>query len=202
MKTIIIVRHGNTFEPHETPRRIGHTDLPLTDYGQEQIVQVSNSLKSNNLNPTLVLSSPLKRAQLSAQILANSFNISHPIQLEADLTEIHYGPDENQTDEVIRARIGSALADWNEHSLLPNDWPETKESLMSRWDRLIEVCEKHLMDHSTVVLVTSQGIARFAPFVIDITPSLHSHSYRLNTAHYSLIQKKQASWEITQWNQA
>jgi broad specificity phosphatase PhoE len=37
MTRIVIVRHGNTFEAGETPRRIGaRTDLPLTADGQAQ----------------------------------------------------------------------------------------------------------------------------------------------------------------------
>ncbi len=37
MTRLVIVRHGNTFEAGETPRRIGaRTDLPLTAAGLEQ----------------------------------------------------------------------------------------------------------------------------------------------------------------------
>ena len=37
MTQLLIVRHGNTFETGETPRRVGlRTDLPLSSSGRKQ----------------------------------------------------------------------------------------------------------------------------------------------------------------------
>lgn len=202
MPRIIIIRHGNTFHADETPRRIGHTDLPLTEQGQQQIRNLSEKLFNNNIIPDIILSSPLKRAHESACIIANFFKISADILLKDDLTEMHYGPDENQTEDTIYKRIGSALDEWNKHSIIPKDWPETNEAILQRWYRLDMLCNQLLSQYHNIALVTSQGIARFAPQYYDIHETLSCRSYRLGTAHYGLLEKYSNRWMITQWNQS
>ena len=62
MTTLIIARHGNTFEDGEPPRRVGaRTDLPLTNKGRMQARAVGLWLKENKLMPDVVYSSTLQR---------------------------------------------------------------------------------------------------------------------------------------------
>ena len=52
MITLVIARHGNTFESGETPRRVGaRTDLPLTEKGRQQAQAIGHYLKEHDLIP-------------------------------------------------------------------------------------------------------------------------------------------------------
>ena len=64
---IIIVRHG---QDEDNVRGIlnGHRDLNLTEYGKEQMQAVAAQLL--HFQPNLIVTSPLKRAYNSAQIIA------------------------------------------------------------------------------------------------------------------------------------
>lgn len=201
MRKIIIIRHGNTFESNEVPRRVGHTDIPLTSYGCEQIHALCDYLKVENLIPDLVLCAPLLRTKKSAQIITDTFNLP-TANLNIDLKEMHYGPDENQTDEYIKSRIGPELDMWNTKDVIPDSWPETQERMLDRWHRLMALTDTTLKGYNCIAFVTSQGIARFAPHILPTSSSLSLDSYRLRTAHCSVVSQVQQKWEITKWNQA
>jgi len=58
----VIVRHGNTFAPGETPRRIGaRTDLPLTPGGEAQAQALGAHFARLGWHFKRVLVSPLER---------------------------------------------------------------------------------------------------------------------------------------------
>ncbi len=62
MTRLVIVRHGNTFEAGEPPRRIGAgTDLPLTESGIDQARALGWHFAKNRIAFDRVLSSPLIR---------------------------------------------------------------------------------------------------------------------------------------------
>ena len=48
MTTLIIARHGNTFNPGDTPTRVGkHTDMPLVEKGEAQGRALGRYLKEH-----------------------------------------------------------------------------------------------------------------------------------------------------------
>ena len=197
MKTLVIVRHGNTFETHEKPRRIGTTDIPLTSFGKQQIEHLSKNFQQQSLHADILLCSPLLRTQQTAMILQqNTFPIAPIIKVNG-LAEINYGPDENALEEDVIARLGPALSDWNLYGIMPHDWPETVESIYSRWDNILYDCLHTYTSASTIFLVTSNGLARFLPRIIG---SKKSTIKALKTAHYGIITYHKSQWHISCWN--
>jgi len=80
MTTLIIARHGNTFNVSETPTRVGaRTDLPLVESGKEQARKMGAWLKAQNLYPEIVYSSELKRTQETAQIAIETLGYKQPV---------------------------------------------------------------------------------------------------------------------------
>lgn len=140
MTTLIIARHGNTFEAGETPRRVGaRTDLPLTEKGREQASAIGHWLKDNRLVPDAAYSSHLQRTKETAEIAVRA--AGHPQYVYAlDIfNEIDYGPDENQTEEDVLARIGAqALKDWDERAVVPDGWQAEPGEIIHNWQGFAE----------------------------------------------------------------
>lgn len=198
-KTLIILRHGNTFEPDELPRRIGSTDLPLTPQGEAQIRETADCLFKKQLIPELILSAPLRRTKRSAELLQEKMPAN--ILYLSELSEIDHGPDENKTEDEVRTRLGPAWVQWQEHGIVPQDWGADEQALLMRWEQIAALCRASFRDIDTIVCVTSQGIARFAPLYVK-HPQARTQAFRLNTAHYSILQQHAPdSWTIKAWNQ-
>jgi broad specificity phosphatase PhoE len=86
MPSLILIRHGET-EWNVEGRYQGQADPPLNSKGQQQALILAHKLKDIGLD--LLVSSPLKRAAQTAQILANKLNLS--IFYDTRLMEIHQG---------------------------------------------------------------------------------------------------------------
>lgn len=83
---LYVIRHGQT-EWNRENRVCGITDIDLTDRGIEQAKELSTRLKDYNID--LILSSPLRRARRTAEILANS--IGKEFIIDERLIEQNYG---------------------------------------------------------------------------------------------------------------
>lgn len=87
------IRHGRT-EMNALDLVCGVTDIPLIDVGIEQAKKASDDIyqkiQKSEIPPIdLIISSPLLRAQQTAQIIASKLNISY--QIDKRITEQNYG---------------------------------------------------------------------------------------------------------------
>lgn len=73
---IYIIRHGDDDDRY----RGGWTDLPLIDKGIEKCEKLANYMLENNFKIDKIVSSDLKRAKMTAEIINSKFNV----QLEID----------------------------------------------------------------------------------------------------------------------
>lgn len=199
----VIVRHGNTFTAGEPPRRIGaRTDLPLTAAGQDQARALAAHFAALDWHFGKVFVSPLLRTRQTAEaIIAGQIR---PVELEnADfLREIDHGPDENQTEDAVTARVGKqALAAWDLHAAPPSGWSVDAEHRITAWRTLFGAPSN---DHRPTLLVTSNGAARFA---LLADPSLRASlqnvtTLKLPTGSYGIIRKaSHGQLEVPVWGQ-
>jgi broad specificity phosphatase PhoE len=86
MARLILIRHGET-EWNVEGRYQGQADPPLNSRGRRQALTLTHKLSAIGLE--LLVSSPLKRAAQTAQILARKFQL--PIFYDQRLMEIHQG---------------------------------------------------------------------------------------------------------------
>jgi probable phosphoglycerate mutase len=165
-----IVRHGNTFAPGEPPRRVGlRTDIPLVESGREQALALGRAFADQHFD--LVLTSPLLRTRETAELIAGSLSHRPPVEAADWLAEVDHGPDENQTEEAVLARIGEdALRAWEKEAIVPAGWKVDIPSRLAAWRRL------YAEQSSDILLVTSNGAARFA---LLADPNLHRQSEAL-----------------------
>ena len=188
MTLLYIVRHGNTFEADEAPRRIGsRTDLPLTATGTAQAEALGRHF-SGRVPFARAFSSPLRRTRMTAEAILS--RQPHPLMLEtaAFLTEIDHGPDEDQPEAAVLARIGrSALALWDSDAVPPAGWDVGAESRVTAWQEFARAAFAAHADES-ILLVTSTGAGRFAFPAFGLKTGDKVTSVKFRTGSYGLIE--------------
>jgi 2,3-bisphosphoglycerate-dependent phosphoglycerate mutase len=201
MTTLIIARHGNTFGPGDTVTYVGgRTDLPLVESGREQARAIGRYLKEHRLIPDVVYSSGLQRTQETAKIAVKESGISNPVFTLDIFKEIDYGPDENKTKDDVIARIGTqAHKDWEESNVIPSGWKIDANDIIRNWLDFGEQIRAH-DDNETILVVTSNGIARFAPYLTgDFENFRQNHSLKLATGALAILEYKNG-WAVKEWN--
>lgn len=203
MTKLLVVRHGNTFSPGEAPRRVGRgTDLPLVSTGVAQAKALGHFFKEQKLLPTQVFAASLQRTLQTAQYLLNSAHCPLPIHINSLWNEIDYGPDENQPEENVVARIGhKALDAWHKEGLVPPGWHVDTEALKLQWKLFFQRCHFRFPGE-TILVVTSGGIAKFSPYALqDPASFLEKHDPKMKTGAFSLFTYYNSTWSVETWNQ-
>lgn len=201
MTTLIIARHGNTFNPGETPTRVGaRTDLPLVESGKVQARAIGAWMKHHGIYPEAVYSSELSRTRETADLALKEAGYVEHIYPLAIFNEIDYGPDENKPEEAVIARIGEqAIKEWDEKAVVPQGWVFDPATCIDNWKNFA----RHIVDdeQSCVLVVTSNGIARFAPHLTgDFDGFAQNHKIKISTGALAVLQFDGSRWHIMDWN--
>ncbi|MEG2810346.1 MAG: histidine phosphatase family protein [Akkermansia sp.] len=218
-KKLIIVRHGNTFLPGESPTRVGaHTDLPLVE--EHRARSVGKYLLAQGICPDLVYAAPLKRTMQTAQLMMDELDCQRNILPQSDFTEIDYGPDENKVEEQVIERIGRDALDklrkltssttpqeiqaegerriglWNTQAIAPNGWIVNVDGIISAWQHFAQ----EMAPDQTVVIVSSNGIIRFAPRLLkDYDTFCTTHDLKVVTGSVGIFEEVDGEWICKQW---
>ena len=199
---LIIARHGNTFDSGDTPRRVGRrTDLPLVASGEAQAKRIGGYLRRHQMVPDVVFAAPLKRSYDTARLAVEVLGCDLPIIIDARFNEVDYGPDENQPESAVAARIGDqALRDWNERAKVPPGWLVDPRAIIDDWLAFGDMCRQSCSGQ-TVLVVTSNGIARFAPHLTgDFEGFRHRHGIKIATGALCFLRVQGSQWLVEQWN--
>lgn len=199
MPFLYIARHGNTFECGDTVRRVGRrTDLPLSSSGAAQAQRLGEHFNDRGLIITQLFAAPLKRTQQTAAAIVAQLSVRPTIQQEQRLLEIDYGPDENQPEAQVIARVGAvAMQRWNDDAIPPPDWNVDPDAIIADWKILLARVGKLRFD-DVVLVITSNGIARFALDAADETPATIPR--KLRTGAYGRIDINNNRAVVTQWD--
>ncbi|MDR1925422.1 MAG: histidine phosphatase family protein [Planctomycetaceae bacterium] len=216
MKTLIIVRHGNTFKPDEESVRVGfRTDIPLVE--EERSRLAGRILKSRNLFPDRVFAAPLLRTTQTAQLIIDELGLDISIQLDQIFSEIDYGLDEGKTETSVITRLGQyhlgknapkesilqrgkeEMDKWNKNAIPPFGWNVDTSKIISDWRDFVT----KINDGETVLVVSSNGIIRFAPNILpqhSLDKFLKENNLKVTTAGICILTKENSQWNITNWN--
>jgi 2,3-bisphosphoglycerate-dependent phosphoglycerate mutase len=198
---LLIVRHGNTFGPNDIVTRVGSTDLPLVDSGLRQGRMLGQYLKSAGLIPDAIFTSKLKRTMQTAEQAQAEMGTSLPLSPLTIFNEIDYGPDENKPEQLVVARLGEpALEAWDSEGIVPNGWKVDPAAIVRNWQ---DFAATVLRDYSgkTVMVVTSNGIARFAPHITgDFKAFRANNSIKISTGALCVFENKGKGWICEAWN--
>ena len=221
--TLIVVRHGNTFNSGDTILRVGGaTDLPLTEKGIAQGEAVGRELAARGIKPAQIFCAPLMRTRRTAEEIAAFFPGITPENMQF-LTELPYGIDDGSPEDDVVIRIGmieklaeintnttidelraagkAALKVWDNEAILPKAWahlaPMAAE-LNSQWQELGKLVTEKFAGQ-TVVAVTSNGIARFSKSLLPagVTPP---ENLKLATGAFGIYTFENDCWNCSEWN--
>lgn len=86
MKTLILVRHAHALPGYEA-RVKTDGERPLSEEGKQKAAQTAEALFKRGVTPDVILTSPLLRAEQTADILAQKLNA--PVSKETVLNGLH-----------------------------------------------------------------------------------------------------------------
>ena len=95
---LLLARHGQT-EWHRDNRYVSRTDIGIDETGREQALALAQRAKEES--PALILSSPLKRAVLTAEPAAKACGLKP--ETDERLRELDFGGWEGKTFDEIRS---------------------------------------------------------------------------------------------------
>lgn len=220
-KKIVIVRHGNTFLPTETPTRVGaKTDLPLVE--KDKATKVAKWLLENNIIPNTLYSSPLKRTIQTSEIINCEMKLNCNIQLIECFREVDYGPDENKTEEEVIKRLGehhlklegrelsdiheitrrgkTEIENWDKSASVPHGWRVNIEEIKNCWKNF---ASDIVRDNETALVCSSNGIIRFAPYILaeGFNEFTSKNKIKVATGGISILeQNNDDEWFCRYWN--
>jgi phosphoserine phosphatase len=138
---LILVRHGETHWNRDGLVQGGASDIELNDTGREQARRLAAFLKNEPVMS--VLSSPLRRAIATAEVIAGQHQL--PVEIDEGLKELRVGDLEGMSISSLRTTFSRFLLQWwqdGEATKLPNG--ESLADLQQRAWRVIEsLLEKH-----------------------------------------------------------
>ncbi len=198
---LLIARHGNTFAPEDTPTRVGKTDLLLVASGREQGRKLGAYLQEEGLRPVKAYTSTLQRTIGMVEEINAVTEWALPHTPLDCFDEIDYGVDENKPEAEVIARIGQdAITKWDKEAIPPQGWHVDVAGIIASWqDMATRIISEH--EGQTILIVTSNGIARFAPHVLGNPQGFYAqHGMKMKTGAVSVFEYGAKGWKCDVWN--
>ena len=153
---IYIIRHGQT-DWNIEHRTQGQTDIVLNTNGIKQAELITQKIA--NLKIDSIISSDLKRAYMTAQIINKKFNKT--IETDKRLREFSFGTLEGITRDKITQET------WEKFNENPKQFnAETKEEIFNRIKSFIDDIKSDNINKNTLV-VTHGGPIRMIKYYLD-----------------------------------
>ena len=153
---ILVTRHGQT-DWNVLEKIQGQTDIELNDTGRQQAEETGKSIRNENID--LIITSPLKRAKETAEIINRNFNVT--IIEDNRLMERKFGKSEGLTKSDIRKlkEINPEINDvWNYNINIDFNDMETMEDFCNRiYEFLDDIIENY--KDKNILLVTHGGVS-------------------------------------------
>lgn len=221
MKKLVLVRHGNTFTPGHEPTRVGRwTDPSLVE--ERRGLAAGRHIAERGLRPDRVFAGPLLRTRQTAALILRQLGLKTEITISPVLAEIDYGPDENRTEPEVVDRLGrhylaregrleqagpediekrgqEAIELWNSRAVPPAGWLVNPEEIIGDWRHFAS----DINDSETVLAVSSNGIIRFAPYLLpseEARSFMAGHNLKVTTGGVCLMEYSGSRWRIIEWN--
>lgn len=193
--TVILVRHGECSANIEERFR-GRCDFELNELGSQQAEQIASALQK--LNPTVLYSSPLRRAVQSLEPTARALGLD--IHIEDDLTNISFGAWEGQKKADI-AREQPELWDLWKHRPEELSFPGM-ESLDEVGRRSRAVVDRLVQAHAgmTIALCTHRTVLKpLVSYCLEMTRPWF-WKFHFDTASISILLHDERGYSLFSLN--
>lgn len=179
MGSIIFLRHGQAKNNVDRVLSGRTPGVPLTDKGKEQADGAAKLLA--NMNISTIYSSPIERAQSTANIVANN---SLDVKIDDRLIELDMGKFTGMPYDEVFSNHGNVFLKFynNELEVAHNGietFSEVKKRVLSIVDHVIE----HHPDENVVLVTHSDPIKAMLSTVVNLSPE---NLYELIIANASL----------------
>lgn len=199
--TLLLTRHGNTFESKDRPVMIGKkTDLPLTLKGLQQAQTIGQLFQHRPIKA--IFSGQLKRQMQTVEGINSQLLAKPKLSIISALNEVDYGPWEGLPPEQVKTQWPKEYVAWTEQ----NRWQdglfqepfEHRKTQLQTWLRdLLNTFEPG----NTVMAVTSGGILRILFNWFAFMSDTHGqNSAKVGTGHYCVVHLNDHHWVISKWN--
>lgn len=181
-----LVRHGKT-DWNAEGRIQGQTDIPLNEEGIAQAIALAERLSGEQRIWDAVVSSDLKRAYATAQIIAEKLNI--PLLAgDGRLRERYFGEVEGTKEQERHARWGK---DWRNVA----KGVETNADVRARGLSALKEWQDDQPDRN--LLIVSHG-----SFLVQILSELCSEleDQHLTNLSYSILEHREDNWHLKLYN--
>lgn len=204
---LLLVRHGNTFGPGDTPVWIGAgEDLPLVESGKEQARSLGRMLAPSFKGKRIaVKSANLRRAREAAELLCSASGVEGEIQTDSRLNELDYGPWAGRTTDDLESDPVRAeeLLRWNESAVWPPSapWGSKESAVLEECSQFLHELVEQSVPEAITIAVSSNGRLRcFARIVCEASGAALPKPLKVATGAFCLLQWKGDHWEILHWN--
>ncbi|GAA3618361.1 histidine phosphatase family protein [Marihabitans asiaticum] len=197
-RRLVVLRHGET-DSNAKGIWQGQLDHELSERGHAQAKAAARALIP--LRPSRVLSSDLRRAQVTGQDVATACGVE--LSTDERLREIHAGGWQGLTGTQVRERYPEDA----ERLLTGEDFRrggtgETIAEVAQRARSLVDEVIASMEPGECVVLATHGVTAR--SLVCDLVGLDQQQSWLaiggLRNCHWALLEEGRAGWRIAQWN--
>lgn len=171
---IYVVRHGQD----DDSVRGGWSDCGLTELGIEQANTLAKNLKLHQAeyNIGLIISSDLKRAAQTAEIVAASLDLA--IETSEKFREVNNGNLAGMKNEIankLYPNIYWKNLDWEQQYPNGESPKEFYERISKSWTNLIE---KYKSYNKNILLVTHGGVINIIKTIIENKPYSNKNKYQ------------------------
>lgn len=184
MTIICLLRHGET-DWNAIAKLQGRTDIPLNKIGVFQAEECSEFLKGSKWD--LIITSPLKRAKQTAEIIKKKIDV--PLIEMEEFVEMHFGEAEGMT---LEERLTSFP-----DGVYPNQ--ESESSLSKRLMTGIQEINRKYKDKK--ILLVAHGAVINAILYSFSNGEIGTGKTQLINASISNICFQQEQWKIKNFNQ-
>lgn len=198
MTDLVLWRHGQT--DYNSQKRVqGRIDMSLNDAGRAQTAAVVPGLEA--LEPDMIVASPLRRAQETAQALAQRCGLE--VGVEPDLAERSFGQWEGLTRREIKERWPEQYRRWRAGEEPRGVDVEPRADLAARiGGALLRLAET--ADEGRTIVVASHGSALTvgACRLLGLDPTVWFGLRGLENSHYAILRRarREPGWVLLGWN--
>ncbi len=186
MTEMYLLRHAET-NANKNFIVQGRMDNPINDKGIEQAIQTGKFLKSQKITFDLVISSPLKRAYRTAQLVNRGMLLSRPIIIDRNLIERNFGDYDGKA-------ITDDYYELTRKGLIPH--METDEQLETRVVEALKIIAEKYPNKRLLIVTHSHVIkALLNRFLDDFTYMNFLHNCSINKIKY-----QDGNFEIIEYN--
>jgi len=152
------LRHGET-DWNAQGLSQGNVDIPLNPTGLAQARSAAVRLRNRGI--ATIVSSPLSRARVTAEIAAEALSL--PVQIDDDLREVRFG-----------AQEGQPMSDWFPHWVAGNFTPEGAETFVELRNRAVLAVNRAIALPPAVLIVAHGALFRALRTAMGIEPLIRT----------------------------